>query len=77
MLSPSAQRIDRFAKHDRYAAAGVAHYWIVDPVVPSVTAYELVGDAYQLVAAVRGIERHEATRPYEISVVPSELVADW
>jgi Uma2 family endonuclease len=31
LLSPSTRRRDRGLKMQKYAAAGVPHYWIVDP----------------------------------------------
>ena len=44
VLSPSSRRIDRLLKHGRYAAAGVQHYWVVDPDGPSLTAWALGAD---------------------------------
>ncbi|PYM51898.1 MAG: hypothetical protein DME14_02075 [Candidatus Rokuibacteriota bacterium] len=35
-----------------YARHGVRHYWLVDPEVKTLEAFELVEDAYRLAAAV-------------------------
>ncbi len=41
VLSPSTHRHDRVRKMPAYATAGVAHVWLVDPVVRTVEAYRL------------------------------------
>jgi len=46
VLSPSTQRYDRTKKWDLYRRTGVEHYWIVDPVGPSIEAFRLVDDEY-------------------------------
>lgn len=40
----AADFIRKFAK---YAAAGLEHYWVIDPVGPEVIVYQLEGDAYR------------------------------
>jgi Uma2 family endonuclease len=68
-------RIDLLLKHNRYAAAGVAHYWVVDPAEPSVVAYRLDDTGnYAEVATVRGDDTYDATEPFPVSVVPCKLV---
>lgn len=75
VLSPSTERIDRFLKHSRYAAAGVAHYWIIDPYEPSLVAYEIGADGtYIEVASVVGQETYAASSPFDVRVTPSALV---
>lgn len=77
VVSASTRRIDQLLKPARYAASGVAHYWIVDPCEPSLTAYELGPDeTYVEIAVVHGPEPYRAARPFAVSVVPSGLVAD-
>jgi Uma2 family endonuclease len=45
ILSVGSQRTDRTIKHDEYADAGIAHYWIVDiDSRPSLTACHLAGE---------------------------------
>ena len=47
-LSPGTRRLDRGRKKDRYAAAGVPHYWLADPATRTLEPYRLVGPAYEL-----------------------------
>jgi Uma2 family endonuclease len=47
-LSPSTRRRDRGLKMQKYAAAGVVHYWIVDPRTGALEAYRLGQQAYEL-----------------------------
>lgn len=76
VISPSTVRFDRLLKYSRYATAGIAHYWIIDPVEPSLTAYELdSGGTYVELAQVIGNEPFTATRPVNVTVVPAALVA--
>lgn len=46
VLSPSTVSKDRNVKMRRYAAAGIPHYWIVDPYMPSIEAYGLSEHGY-------------------------------
>ena len=48
VLSPSTRGRDRGLKMRRYAAAGVPHYWIVDPRARSLEAYQLGEEGYEL-----------------------------
>ena len=48
VLSPSTRSRDRGIKMRRYAAAGIPHYWILDPRTRALEAYELAGHAYEL-----------------------------
>lgn len=48
VLSPSTAARDRGIKMRRYAAAGVPHYWIVDPVNQTLEAYRLGTNGYEL-----------------------------
>jgi Uma2 family endonuclease len=49
ILSPSTTTIDRSTKLQLYARYGVPYYWIVDPEVRALEAYELADGAYRLV----------------------------
>lgn len=76
VISPSTARFDRLLKYSRYAAAGIAHYWIIDPVGASLTAYEFGPDGtYIELAHVTGDEAFAATRPVTLTVVPGALIA--
>ena len=48
ILSPSTRGRDRGVKLRRYAAAGVPHYWIVDPRSRALEAYRLGQRGYEL-----------------------------
>ena len=75
VLSPSSRAVDRLLKYDRYAEAGVEHYWIVDPDEPSLTAYRLSSDgSYAQIAQVTADQPFEATDPVHAVIIPSELV---
>jgi Uma2 family endonuclease len=52
ILSPSTRRRDRTRKSRRYAALGVAHFWLVDPDARRIECYRAEGGAYTW--AVRG-----------------------
>jgi Uma2 family endonuclease len=49
ILSPSTRMRDRKLKAERYAALGVPHYWIVDPVAKSLECYRLESTRYATV----------------------------
>lgn len=74
VLSPSTRRIDLTLKRSRFEAAGCSSYWVVDPQEPSLTAWELVGDAYQQAGHVVGDAVFLADRPYPVQVKPADLV---
>ena len=49
-------------------------YWVIDPVEPSLTAWELDEHrSHQQVAHVVGDEPFHATAPFPVDVVPSDL----
>jgi Uma2 family endonuclease len=74
VLSPSTRHIDLGLKRSRYEAAGCPSYWVVDPDTPSITVWELEGDAYRRVGVAAGDESLRLARPFEVTVVPSALV---
>ncbi|MBI3973603.1 MAG: Uma2 family endonuclease [Chloroflexi bacterium] len=49
VLSPSTRGRDFGIKLRRYAAAGVPHYWIVDPDSRHLLPYRLTEDGYELI----------------------------
>ena len=49
VLSPGTQHVDRGVKLRRYAAAGVAHYWMLNYRRHVLTAYRLGDQGYELV----------------------------
>lgn len=76
VLSPSTRRIDLGLKPERYRDAGCPAYWVVDPLVPSLTAWELTDGDYRQVAAVTGEETVRLDRPFAVSITPADLVRD-
>jgi Uma2 family endonuclease len=75
VLSPSTRRIDLMLKWSRLEAAGCASYWVVDPDTPSLIAWELRDGAYAQVAKVIGDQEARLTSPYDVTVVPSDLIS--
>lgn len=59
ILSPSTRGYDQTVKLNKYAAAGVPHYWIVDRSPPRLMAFELVGNTYRVAAALGPGDRWE------------------
>lgn len=74
ILSPSTAITDLNVKFARYERAGIPAYWVLDPVAPSLVAWELREGKYVEVADVAGDQPFHATTPFPISVVPSALV---
>lgn len=75
VLSRSTRRYDEVLKASVYAEHEVASYWIVDPVEPSIVAYDLVDGAYVEVGRAAGDESVTLTRPFEVTVTPNSLVS--
>jgi Uma2 family endonuclease len=74
VLSPSTRSIDLLLKRERYERAGVPSYWVVDPVEPSLTAWELRDGSYEQVVQVVGTQSWTPTTPYSLTIVPSRLL---
>lgn len=75
ILSPSTRRVDLALKRSRFEAAGCPSYWVVDPDEPSVTVWQLQGEAYVEVAHVVDEEPVDLRAPYPVTFVPAELVS--
>lgn len=74
ILSPSTERFDRHQKMPRYALAGVAHAWLVDPASKRLEVYELDGTAWLRVEEHAGDAIIHA-RPFD--AVAIELAPLW
>ena len=72
VLSPSTRRVDLLLKRDRYQAAGIASYWIVDPSGPTLTVLELAGESYVEGQPATDVVRIE--RPFPVEVDPARLL---
>ncbi|MDQ1711606.1 MAG: hypothetical protein QOE45_1056 [Frankiaceae bacterium] len=75
VLSPATRMFDRNMKRATFERAGTPAFWVVDPLVPSLTAWELRDGAYVQPAEVSGDQAFAATVPFPVTVVPSELVS--
>jgi Uma2 family endonuclease len=75
VFSPSSVINDLNNKKAAYQRLGVPSYWVIDPVEPALTAFELDDDGvYQLVAKVDGSDVFEARQPFPVRIVPGELL---
>ena len=74
VLSPSTAAGDRADKMPLYASAGVAHVWLVDPVLQTLEAYRRVDGDWMLCGTFRGDARVRA-EPFD--AVELELAALW
>ncbi len=73
VLSPSTRRIDLGTKRLAIAAGGAAHYWVVDPLAPSITAFDLAGGELVEKGNAVGEDSLSLDRPFPITIVPARL----
>lgn len=50
-------------------------YWLVDPLTPRLTVLRSIDGSFIEEAVVTGRETYNATIPFEVTVVPTDLVA--
>lgn len=74
ILSPSTQALDRSEKMDVYAREGVAHVWLVDPLVETLEVYRLRETRWERIGAWRG-DVAVSVEPF--AEVAIELSALW
>lgn len=74
LLSPDTRRHDLVLKRRAYERAGVASYWLVDPLRPCLTVLELQDGAYVEVAHVAGEQAWTARLPYPVTITPADLL---
>lgn len=74
VLSPSTRRVDLMLKFSRLEAAGCPSYWVVDPDTPTLIVWEMQDGAYAQVAKVSGDESARLTSPYDVEVMPADLI---
>lgn len=73
VLSPSTRHFDLGLKLSRYEAAGCPNYWVIDPAEPSLRAWHLGDDGYQLAAHATGEQVAELTNPWPLHLTPAAL----
>ena len=73
VLSPSTRRIDLTLKRSRLEAAGCPAYWVIDPLEPSITVWELVEGKYVDRAHAVDDETVVLDRPFPVEITPSAL----
>ncbi|HVR43638.1 MAG TPA: Uma2 family endonuclease [Thermoanaerobaculia bacterium] len=74
VLSPSTERFDRLRKLPRYAAAGVAHLWLVDPSARRLEVFGRLEREWILLERYAG-EATVSAPPFED--VPIDLTPVW
>jgi len=75
VLSPSSVVRDLNMKKRIYERFGVPSYWVIDPDEPKLFAFELdESGRYQTIAEVTGDKPFEATQPFSVRVVLTELL---
>ncbi|WP_020391236.1 Uma2 family endonuclease [Kribbella catacumbae] len=74
VLSPATRSKDLILKRNLYEEAGVRSYWIFDPEAEALTVLELEGGRYVERAVVKGDDAFDAELPFQVRIVPSELV---
>ena len=74
IVSPSSQSMDRITKPALYARAGIRAYWRVELTDgPTVHAYRLSGDTYELVGSARTGEPLEVAEPFQTTIDVAHL----
>jgi Uma2 family endonuclease len=75
VLSVASRRMDLEVKRARYEAAGTPYYWVVDPDLPQLFAWELDDNGrYVDVAHVIGESCFVVERPCHLQIVPLRLL---
>ena len=74
VLSPSTAADDRKLKMPFYAAAGIPHLWLIDPLAMTLEAYRLEGARWLLLRTWAGEDRVRA-EPFD--AIELRLPALW
>ena len=74
VLSPGTAKIDRARKMRHYAAAGVRHVWLVDPLATTLEIYRLDSEGWRLVETHAG---DVTIRPEPFDAVELALGSLW
>ena len=74
VLSPSTRSVDLLLKRGLYEESGVAAYWVVDPLVPSIQAWTLQDGAYVDAGYAEGPQQLHVNQPFGVTVTPQDLL---
>jgi Uma2 family endonuclease len=74
VLSPSTRATDSTLKRHVFEQGGVASYWLVDPLEPSVTVLELRDGDYVEAGRAVGAERLAVSQPFSVELTPAALL---
>jgi Uma2 family endonuclease len=74
ILEPTTALNDLNNKKAAYERMGVPSYWLLDPIRPSLLAYELADARYRRVARVCADEEFSTSTPFPLRVVLTELL---
>ncbi|MGD8149521.1 Uma2 family endonuclease [Ornithinimicrobium sp. Y1694] len=74
ILSPSSRGIDLVRKPEVLAQFGVQHYWVIDPLNPSLRVFRLTGQTSTSGQVVVGDEPFETQLPFPVSFRPADLI---
>lgn len=56
------------------ARSGCPHYWVIDPLNPTLRVFRLVDQTYESDLIVSGDELFDTAEPFQVSFRPAELV---
>lgn len=73
VLSPAARVLDRGPRMEIYRRAGVAHLWLLDPLIETLEVYALDRDRYARVSTLRAGESYRSPLFPEVPVVAGDL----
>ena len=68
VLSPSTRRFDLPLERDRFPSAGIASYWLVDPLARTVTVLALDGGSYREVAVAAPGSPAQVSHPFVLTL---------
>lgn len=74
VLSPSTRAFDLLLKKDRFQRAGCANYWVIDPVLPAISTWQLHDGVYVEASSARGDESFRTEVPFLMSFTPVSLI---
>lgn len=68
VVSPDSVERDSVTKRAEYARAGLAHFWVIDPLTSRLAVFRAEGPALRLAVQAQGDERVELTEPFVVAL---------